>query len=126
MFKFVDRMTKGLDAAALRHKVLSNNLANVNTPSFRRSDVDFGSIFSQSATLAMTTTHKGHISRSSRHGSQVRIIQDTATSMRNDGNNVDLDREIVMILANQLHYQAMTEMISRNLSQLRAVIGEGR
>ncbi|MGB4265489.1 MAG: flagellar basal body protein, partial [Limnochordia bacterium] len=41
MFRLVDLVTQGLDAASLRHKILSNNLANVNTPGFRRSDVDF-------------------------------------------------------------------------------------
>lgn len=125
MFKLVDLMSQGLDAANLRHKVLSNNLANANTPNFRRSDVDFSAIFQQTTTIPITTTHKSHLPSIRKRGS-IQIVQDRTTSMRNDGSNVDMDREMILILENQLHYQAMTDVITRRLSLLRSVIGEGR
>jgi len=126
MFKLVDLMAKGLDATSLRHKVLSNNLANANTPHFRRSDVDFSTIFQQSATLPVVTTHSRHIPSIRKKGTEARIIQDRTTALRNDGSNVDVDREMVLLLENQLHYQAMADVISRRLNLLRTVIGEGR
>ncbi|HOB08028.1 MAG: flagellar basal body rod protein FlgB [Limnochordia bacterium] len=126
MFRLVDLVTQGLDAASLRHKILSNNLANVNTPGFRRSDVDFSDLFEQSASMPIRTTHPQHVASSRRQGSGIRIVQDKATSIRNDGNNVDADREMILLLENQLHYQAMADVITRNLGVLRLVIGEGR
>ncbi|HHX01849.1 MAG TPA: flagellar basal body rod protein FlgB [Firmicutes bacterium] len=126
MFRFVDLVTQGLDAASVRHKVLSNNLANANTPGFRRTDVDFTNIFQQSASMHINTTHPQHIATSRRRGNGIRVVQDTNTSIRNDGSNVDVDREMVMLMENQLHYQAMTDVITRNLGFLKLVIGEGR
>lgn len=127
MFKLVDIITKGLDSASLRHKVLSNNLANANTPQFRRSDVDFSAVFLGSGKLPLKSTHNKHVTNSirSRYSRSV-VVQDKSTSMRNDGNNVDIDREMVLVLENQMHYQAMTDTVNRNLSLLRSVIGEGR
>ena len=126
MFKFVDLVTNGLDAANLRHKVLSNNLANANTPHFQRSDVGFSNLFQQSSSMPIAATHPRHIAVTRRRSGGLRIVQDNSTSIRNDGSNVDVDREMVMLLENQLHYQAMADVISRNLGYLRLVIGEGR
>lgn len=126
MFRLVDLVTKGLDAASLRHKVLSNNLANANTPGFRRSDVDFSNLFEQSVSMPVRKTHPQHITISRRKISGIHIVQDTATAIRNDGSNVDADREMILLLENQLHYQAMADVITRNLGFLRLVIGEGR
>lgn len=126
MFRLVDLVTKGLDAASLRHKVLSNNLANANTPGFRRSDVDFSNLFEQSVSMPVRKTHPQHITISRRKISGIHIVQDTATAIRNDGSNVDADREMILLLENQLHYHAMADVITRNLGFLRLVIGEGR
>jgi flagellar basal-body rod protein FlgB len=46
--------------------------------------------------------------------------------MRNDGNNVDLERERVYLMENQLYYDSLIDAVSRKLGQLRSVIGEGR
>jgi flagellar basal-body rod protein FlgB len=46
--------------------------------------------------------------------------------MRTDGNNVDVERERVLLLENQLHYESLIDAVSRKLGQLRNVIGEGR
>lgn len=126
MFKLVDIITQGLDATSLRHKILSNNLANANTPQFRRSDIDFSSVYAEVNQIPMKSTHESHITTGIRISDNIPIVQDNSTSMRNDGSNVDVEREMIFLLENQLHYQAMTEVISRNLSLLRSVIGEGR
>ncbi len=125
MFKLVDLLTQGLDGTALRHRVLSNNLANANTPQFQRSDVDFSHIFAKTASLPMNVTHENHINfNQQRYRNNIQVIQDDTTTIRNDGNNVDVEREMVMLMENQLHYQAMTDVLSRNISMLRLVIGE--
>jgi flagellar basal-body rod protein FlgB len=46
--------------------------------------------------------------------------------MRNDGNNVDPDREMALVAENQLYYQALVEAVSRKLRSLRSAITEGR
>lgn len=125
MFKMVNMMNQVLDASSLRHQVLSNNLANVNTPDFQRSDVEFNQVY-RKAKLAVTKTHDGHLSSRATTRSNFSIVQDDSTILRNDGNNVDPDREMVYLLENQIHYQTMTDMVNRNLGLLRSVISEGR
>ena len=53
------------------------------------------------------------------------MVQDNTTAMRNDGNNVDPDREMALVAENQLYYQALVEAVSRKLSSLRSAITEG-
>lgn len=129
LFKVIDTVKSGLDATALRHKLISNNIANVNTPQFRRSDVDFSVYLSnESNRLPVSTTHRNHLSmnQTSNSSNHFAIQKEQGTIMGNDLNNVDIDREMTLILENQLHYLAMTDIINRNLGFLRSAISEGR
>ncbi len=127
VFKTTDYVNRALDGSALRQQVLSNNLANANTPNFQRSDVDFSSLFGPKISqLQLHTTHAEHTRNTSKNQNSPSVRRDSASTLRNDGNNVDIDREMVMLMENQLHYQAMADILNRNLSILRSVIGEGR
>jgi len=131
VFKLVDKLATGLGKASLRHTVLSNNMANVNTPGFKRSDVtmdaSFAREFKKVQHHGLTRTNSRHLAGSTRTSTfPYSIVQDNSTTMRNDGNNVDPDREQVLLLENQLYYESLTDAVSRKLSQLRTVIGEGR
>jgi flagellar basal-body rod protein FlgB len=133
VFKLVDRLGSGLGKATLRHNVLSNNLANSNTPGFKRSDVvetGFSRELARRQGPRLSRTHQRHLPGAGRTGrtssASYAVVQDNSTSMRNDGNNVDPDREQVLLLENQLYYESLTDAVSRKLGQLRTVIGEGR
>jgi flagellar basal-body rod protein FlgB len=131
VFKTVNKLSLGLNRATLRHSVLSNNLANVNTPGFKRSDVDTHSVFaetlSRARTLDLKRTDARHLPAASfRSQMQPSIVTDYSSTMRNDGNNVDLERERVYLMENQLYYDSLIDAVSRKLGQLRSVIGEGR
>lgn len=130
MFKVVDRLGTGLSKASLRQTVLSNNLANFNTPGFKRSDVQMQTGFSgalarvQNPQLLRTNTR--HLPGEFRPKQSFSVVQDHSNTMRNDGNNVDPDREKVLLLENQLYYESLIDAVSRKLGQIRSVIGEGR
>lgn len=131
MFKLVDKLGSGLGKATLRHNVLSNNLANSNTPGFKRSDVVVDTRFSRELTRLqnprLSRTSARHLPGTTTTGAQpFSVVQDNSTTMRNDGNNVDPDREQVLLLENQLYYESLTDAVSRKLGQIRTVIGEGR
>ena len=131
MFKLVDKLNTGLSKASLRHTVLSNNMANFNTPGFKRSDVTMDTTFSREFSRVenqrLSRTNGRHLEGSARtRAHPFSVIQDNSTTMRNDGNNVDPDREQVLLLENQLYYESLTDAVSRKLAQLRTVIGEGR
>lgn len=137
--KTVQSLEKGLEAASLRHQVIANNLANVNTPGFKRSRVDFeGELkkFLESeapGALSLAATQPGHLGfpgslapgvESPR--AELRVVSENSTTMRNDGNNVDLETEMVLMSENSIWYGALTRQIAAKFAGLRYVISEGR
>lgn len=129
MDKSMGLLQAGLDTAAERHRVSSNNVANVNTPGFKRSDVYFEEelrrALAGNGKLQLAVTHPRHLQpRTDQLKHSVRV--DTTHSMRADGNNVDVDREMAGMAANQLMYNAMSQLVSEKYSLMRYVIHEGR
>lgn len=121
-------LEKGLDASSLRQKVLANNVANVDTPGFKRSDVDFSAVLGEamgerSAALPLKATSEKHLPGVT-ESAQSSVVTDNSTTLRNDGNNVDVDREMTNVAENGLYYNATTQVISSQLGLLRMVIQE--
>ena len=119
-------LEKGLNAASLRQKVLADNLANVDTPGFKRSEVDFqlalnAALGRSESVLSLKTTLPRHIA-SGLAENQSLVQTDHSTSFRNDANNVDIDHEMVNVAENGLYYNALTRTISSQLGMLRMVI----
>lgn len=103
-----------LDAAAMRHEALASNIANVETAGYKRTDLpkDFAAEFA-------ARVRSGDVSGAP----TPKIVPDTATtSTRLDGNNVELDKELLAMSKNSAEYDAMTEFVSGSLKQLRMAI----
>jgi len=120
-----------LAGAALRHKVISNNIANVNTPLFKKSEVHFEEQLQQllndspEKKLPLTITNERHLlPKQSPSVPYVTVVGDT--SYRTDGNNVDIDVETANMAKNTIYYDAVAQQISRYFSDLKSVINEGR
>lgn len=109
-------LERGLDVASTRHQVLANNIANVDTPGFKRSGVDFA----QAMADAMRTI------AGSGQAPSAKIVTEESTVLRNDGNNVDIEREMAELAENSLTYDAMAQLLGKRYAQLRTVINEGR
>lgn len=122
-------LTQALSASSLRHKVLSNNIANVNTPGFKRSDVVFEDKLAEAMgggnRLALTVTNEKHLPGRS-VGFAPSIVTDTMTSLRTDGNNVDIDAEMAGVAKNTLYYEAVAQQLGRYFTNLKSAIKEGR
>jgi len=119
-------LQKGLEGSSLRQQVLSNNVANIDTPNFKRSDVDFQAVLGvalgdKSGGLALKLTSPQHLSGVA-DGNSSGIVTDQTTSMRNDGNNVDVDQEMSNVAENSLYYNSLTQAISLQLSLLKMAI----
>jgi flagellar basal-body rod protein FlgB len=112
-------ITHALDAASLRHQVIANNLANVNTPGYKRQEVQFETQLSQALAqrdnpCAAATTPLSAI--------QPQIVTVGSTSQRSDGNNVDMETEMTNLAANSLDYQVLSQSITGYFMDLKAVI----
>lgn len=118
-------LEKGLNASSLRQKVLADNVANVDTPGFKRSDVNFQAALDaakdRGSAPFLKTTVPRHIASSLAENQSI-VQTDRSTSFRNDLNNVDIDREMANVAENGLYYNALTRTISSQLGILRMVI----
>ena len=128
----IDIGSRALSAASLRHEVLSNNIANVNTPYFRRSHVRFEDLLKQELGLdddplmKVVRTHDRHFPIAFRGKARPVIEQDATTNMRLDGNNVDIDIEMAEVAKNQLYYSALANALGGHISKLKSVINSGQ
>ncbi|MDR5695668.1 MAG: flagellar basal body rod protein FlgB [Armatimonadota bacterium] len=109
---------KALDLLNLRQRVLAQNLANAETPGYRRMDVDF-----RRALLQAMEDPEGWGNKTG--GPQVFLVQENRLS-RLDGNGVDVDQELVELTENALLFQSVTAALRVKFAMLRAAITEGR
>lgn len=107
---------KSLDAASLRQKVISHNIANINTRGYKRSEVVFEDELKE--TLKRNVGNVDAI--------EPEVVVDNSTSMREDGNNVDIDLEMSNMAANNILYNTLVSQANYKLSMMRFVISEGR
>jgi len=124
-------MEKALSASALRNQVISNNIANVNTPGFKRSDVEFEGVLAQALEkknkLSLTSTNVQHFAgNGGTIGTTPTIFTSSENTMRIDGNNVDIDAEMANIAKNTIYYNAIAHQLSRYFSNLKSAIREGK
>ncbi len=112
-----DILNKALDASWTRNEMISNNIANVDTPNYKRKDVAFESYLEQ----ALKANDKLSDNRMSELTPKVYMDQSTL-SYRMDGNNVDVDTEMGYLAENQLKYNTLISQVNYNFSRLKAVL----
>ncbi|MBR2216278.1 MAG: flagellar basal body rod protein FlgB [Selenomonadaceae bacterium] len=123
-----DYMERGLAAANLRHEVISNNIANVNTPYFKKSNVVFEELLAKelapvpTGQLQVVRTHDRHMPIPSHKRAEATIEEDTSSTMRTDHNNVDIDIEMASMAKNQLYFNALSTMLGQHISAIKNVI----
>lgn len=118
-----------LSGSALRHKLISNNIANVNTPHFKRSDVAFEDVLNGAMqTPDLSRTNERHLSGRGGAGTGFSpyIATDATTSTRVDDNNVDIDIEMANLAKNNIYYNSVAQTLSRYFSNLMTAIKEGK
>ena len=124
-FGYVDVLKTAADASWLREEVLTNNIANVDTPNYKRQDVEFTtylkSALEQAGTPASTLTQK--VSEANLSGITTRTYtENTTLSYRMDGNNVDLSTENAELAAEQINYNALIDSMNNEFTRMKAVL----
>ena len=125
MFGFVNVLKAAADASWTREEVLTNNIANVDTPNYKRQDVDFTTYLRS----ALSRTNGGSSSLTNRVNNlnyndiAIRTYTDNSTlSYRLDGNNVDLSTENVELASEQINYNALIDSMNNEFSRIKMVI----
>jgi len=128
-------LPRALTAATTRQEVISHNIANVNTPNFRKSDVEFENLLAKElygdeqpeGKLQMTRTRDNHLPAQRRPFHAVpTVVEDETTIMRTDENNVDIDVEMANLTKNQLYFNAVTKSLNGHVTKLKNVITSGQ
>jgi len=108
-----------------RQKVISSNIANINTPNYKTKDLVFEKeLNNATATLNLKTTsnmHLGNISQNS-NTSNPRLVQVKGLEEQNDGNNVNLDTQMGEMSKNKILYDAIQSSIKKDSRLFRSVI----
>lgn len=121
-------LAKAMDAASLRQQVIANNIANANTPGFKRSTVVFEEILRSALDEKTGQKREGQASPGVERLNEVqpRVVRDSSTTMRTDGNNVDIEMEMAQLAMNTINYNSAAQLLNGKLAQIRYVINEGR
>lgn len=130
LFSKTQVLEKALDAAWLRNEVISHNIANADTPGYKKYQV----VFEDELKAAMSNNIKGKKTRSkhldigasSIDNVTPRIVPTGNTKMRVDENNVDMDTEMANLAKNTIMYNALIQKISGDLRRIKNAINEGR
>ncbi len=104
-----------LDAASLRHEALATNIANLETPGFKR--LDLSPDFAQQLEKLAADPTRGSVTLNPT------VVQDpNARAVRPDGNSVELDRELIEMSRNSLEYDFLSQFASDSIKRLRTAI----
>lgn len=124
-FDYINVMDKAADASWIRENAIANNIANIDTPGYKRLDVDFESV------LKKELGHSKYVSldkkirglNSDMSGLDVSTYTDYANySYRLDGNNVDPDTEPVELASEQLRYELISRAITDEFTRMQTVL----
>lgn len=120
-------LSKALDAYALRHKVIANNIANITTPGYRRGEVEFEEELREALdgrAIKGRTSHPRHIPIGARSLDDVqpKVIVPDDPSMASGLNNVSIEQEMAEAAKNQLRYQLAAQGIAGMFRALKLSI----
>jgi flagellar basal-body rod protein FlgB len=129
LFSSVDYLGKGIGATWLRNEVISNNIANIDTPGFKASEVEFEDLMAAavgkgSKTVALAATDDRHISNKAANAADVEaeVVKDATTSAGLDGNNVDIEHEMAELAKNSIEYYSLVSKVNSEFRKLDAAI----
>ena len=122
-FDYINILDKAADASWMRNEAISNNIANVDTPGYKRQDVAFEEELEKALGNNRYVSMDEKVANVDTDRLQGRPYLDYSNySYRLDGNNVDIENENVMLAENQLKYQGLLTCINQEFSNLQSVM----
>lgn len=122
-FDYINILDRAADAAWLRNDAIANNIANVDTPGYKRQDVAFESVLQKALGSNRYESMDAKVANVKSSQLNPRPYTDYANySYRLDGNNVDAENENVMLVENQLKYEGLLTSINQEFQNLQTVM----
>jgi len=118
-----ERLYGAIKAASLRQQVIASNIANVDVPYYKRSDVVFEEILAQTmgqgTQLPLKATDPRHLPGGSGRVPAPQVVTEETTVFNNNRNNVDIDKEMTLLAENQLRYNLFIQQVNHQIKMLR-------
>jgi len=116
---------QALNGLAKRQELISHNLANVDTPGYKAKQVNFEQTLKQelnrSPDLDLASTRPGHLNSSEGKSRQYNTSLRRGGTPRADGNNVDIDRELLELTDTNLRFEALTTLLNKKYRLLKEI-----
>lgn len=123
VFNYVDVLGKTADASWQRNEIIANNIANVNTPGYKRQDVDFEEQLRYALGKSRYQSVDAKVAHITSSELKPRVYTDAANfSYRLDGNNVDIDTENVELASNQIKYEGLMKCVNQEFTNMQMVM----
>jgi len=117
----ISSLVTHLNINSVRQKVISQNIANINTVDYKSKEVVFDNVLRNSMSQQdMKMTHEQHLNSPDK--SAIRIVEDPSQDNLNGINNVNIDHEMVELAKNQMEFNFNATMLARLFNSLRSCI----
>jgi flagellar basal-body rod protein FlgB len=128
----VSTLERVLDLRSVKHKLVSSNIANVDTPNYQAFDLlikeNMGPEALRTGRLGLKTTSPGHLSATegSFKNMNIKAAPSFSVTLKGDGNSVDISKMMGTLSENTLMYNAAAQIISKKFQGLNYAISEGK
>lgn len=125
-FSNIDRLVKELDVKILKTELISSNIANIDTPGYKAKDLKFDHYLEESMDdLNLKITNPKHIRDEASVVEGNQIVEDSKPG-RADGNNVNVEEEMLKLVKNNIDYNITVQLLSKSIARIKNAIEEGR
>ena len=122
-YNYINVLSKAADASWTRNEILSNNIANNDTPNYKRKDVSFENYLLEELAGGSTSSLRKKVDDVDLSNLNATVYNDYSNlSYRLDGNNVDINTENVELASNQIKYNALLDSINYEFNMLRTAM----
>jgi flagellar basal-body rod protein FlgB len=122
--RMIDMLSRQLDEKMARNRLIASNVANIDTPGFKAKDISFETALKSSqAQLQLRLTAPEHMPGSLAGTGQV---VESKTPGRPDGNNVDLDEEMLKLSKNNIEYNTAVQFMTKRMTMMRNALDDLR
>ncbi len=123
IYNYINILDKAADASNMRNELISNNIANVSTPNYKRKDLDFESVLQAELAGGRTLNQSVNMANKDLSVLDPQIFTDNSNlSYRLDGNNVDISTEEAYLAENTIRYQLLIDQMNQEFSRYQTVL----
>lgn len=123
IYNYINILDKAADAANMRNELIANNIANVDTPNYKRKDLDFETVLQAELAGGRTLNQSVNMTNKDLSVLDPQVFTDNSNlSYRLDGNNVDISTEEAYLAENTIRYQLLIDQMNQEFSRYQTVL----